>query len=154
MGKVEAKLKEMGIELPAVAAPVAAYVPTVRSGNLVFTAGQVPVVAGQMKQVGLLGRDVNVEQGYECARICALNCLAAVKAEIGDLDRVRRIVKVTGFVAGAPGFCDQPKVINGASELLVEVFGEAGKHARSAVGVAGLPFGVPTEVEMIVEIAE
>jgi len=154
MGKVDAKLQKMGIELPAVAKPVAAYVPTVRSGKLVFTAGQVPFAGGKLRYSGLVGSEVTLEQGYECARICALNCLAAVKAEIGDLDRVARIVKVTGFVASAPGFRDQPKVINGASELLVEVFGEAGKHARSAVGVAGLPMGSPTEVEMIVEVTE
>ncbi|MDP2871433.1 MAG: RidA family protein [Bacillota bacterium] len=154
MNRIEAKLQEMGLTLPPAAKPVAAYVPTARTGNLVFTAGQIPMVAGQLKHKGRLGAEVGLEQGYECARICALNCLSAIKAEIGDLDRVVRVVKVTGFVASATGFTDQPKVINGASELLVEVFGQAGKHARSAVGVAELPLGSPTEVEMIVEVSE
>ncbi len=154
MSKIEAKAKELGFEVPIPAKPVAAYVPTTRTGNLVFTAGQVPMVAGQLKYQGKLGAGISVEQGYDSARVCALNCLGAVKAEIGDLDKVTRIVKVVGFVASAEGFTDQPKVINGASELLVALFGEAGKHARSAVGVAELPMGCPTEVEMIVEIAE
>jgi enamine deaminase RidA (YjgF/YER057c/UK114 family) len=154
MGNVEAKLKELGMELPPVARPVAAYVPTVRAGNLVFTAGQVPFVGGQLKHKGKVGAEVTLEQGYECARICALNCLAAVKGEIGDLDKVVRVVKVVGFVASAQGFTDQPRVVNGASELLVSVLGEAGRHARSAVGVAELPLGSPTEVEMIVEVRE
>ena len=154
MGKVETKLRVQGLELPPVARPVAAYVPTVRSGNMVYTAGQVPMVTGQLKYKGKVGADVTLEQGYECARVCALNCLAAIKGEVGDLDKVVRVVKVTGFVASAQGFTDQPKVINGASELLVSVFGDAGKHARSAVGVAELPLGAPTEVEMIVEVAE
>jgi len=154
MGEVEARLREQGLELPPVARPVAAYVPTVRSGNMVYTAGQVPFVAGQLKYKGKVGAGVTLEQGYECARVCALNCLAAVKGEVGDLDKVIRVVKVTGFVASAEGFTDQPKVINGASELLVSVFGDAGRHARSAVGVAELPLGAPTEVEMIVEVAE
>jgi enamine deaminase RidA (YjgF/YER057c/UK114 family) len=154
MSKVEARLQEMGLAVPTPAKPVAAYVPTMRTGNLVFTAGQVPFVNGELRYRGKLGREITIEQGYDSARICALNCLGALKAEIGDLDRVRRVVKVVGFVASADGFTDQPKVINGASELLVAAFGEAGKHARSAVGVAELPLGCPTEVEMVVEVSE
>jgi enamine deaminase RidA (YjgF/YER057c/UK114 family) len=154
MSKVESKLQELGLTVPPAVKPVAAYVPTARTGNLVFTAGQIPVVAGQLKHKGQLGAGVSIEEGYECAKICALNCLSALKAEIGDLDRIVRVVKVTGFVASAVGFTDQPKVINGASELLVAVLGDAGKHARSAVGVAELPLGSPTEVEMIVEVSE
>jgi enamine deaminase RidA (YjgF/YER057c/UK114 family) len=154
MSRIETKLTELGLVLPPAVKPVAAYVPTARTGNLVFTAGQIPMAAGQLKHKGRLGAEVTIEQGYECARICAINCLSALKAELGDLDRVVRVVKVVGFVASAVGFVDQPKVINGASELLVEVFGEAGKHARSAVGVAELPLGSPTEVEMIVEVSE
>ena len=154
MSNVEAKLKEMGLSVPTPAKPVAAYVPTARTGNLVFTAGQVPVVEGKLKYRGKLGAEISIEEGYDSARICVLNGLGAIKAEIGDLDRVTRVVKVVGYVASAAGFTDQPKVINGASELLVAVFGEAGKHARAAVGVAELPLGCPTEVEMIVEVAE
>ena len=154
MSKVEEKLAALGLAVPTPARPVAAYVPTARTGNLVFTAGQIPLVEGQLKYKGKLGLEISIEQGYDSARICALNCLGAIKAEIGSLDKVTRVVKVTGFVAAAQGFTDEPKVINGASELLVAAFGEAGKHARSAVGVAELPMGVPTEVEMIVEVAE
>lgn len=154
MSRIESKLQAMGLTLPPTAKPLAAYVPAMRTGNLVFTSGQIAMEAGQLKHKGRLGAEVGIEQGYECARICAINCLSALKAEIGDLDKVVRVVKVTGFVASAVGFTDQPKVINGASELLVEVFGEAGKHARAAVGVAELPLGTPTEVEMIVEVSE
>jgi enamine deaminase RidA (YjgF/YER057c/UK114 family) len=154
MSKVEGRLAALGLAVPTPAKPVAAYVPTARTGNLVFTAGQIPIVEGQLKYKGKLGLEISIEQGYDSARICALNCLGAIKAEIGSLDKVTRVVKVTGFVAAAQGFTDEPKVINGASELLVAAFGEAGKHARSAVGVAELPMGVPTEVEMIVEVAE
>lgn len=153
MSKVEQRLQEMGLEVPVPAKPVAAYVPTCRTGNLVFTAGQVPVAGGELQYRGKLGAEVSIEEGYAAARLCALNCLGALKAEIGDLDRITRIVKVVGFVASAEGFTDQPKVINGASELLVAAFGDAGKHARSAVGVAELPLGCPTEVEMIVEVS-
>lgn len=154
MGKVEDKIAALGLAVPTPAKPVAAYVPTARTGNLVFTAGQIPVVDGQLKYKGKLGAEISIEQGYDSARICALNCLGAIKAEIGDLDKVTRVVKVTGFVASAEGFIDAPKVINGASELLVAAFGEAGKHARAALGVAELPMGCPTEVEMIVEFKE
>src|SRR6266545_3527584 len=134
------------------ARPLAAYVPTVRSGDMVYVSGQVPMVDGKPSHLGRLGADgLGVEEGVEAARRCAINLLAALKAELGDLSRVRRVVKVTGFVASAPDFHDQPKVVNGASELLVEVFGDAGRHARSAVGLAALPLGVPVEVEAIVE---
>ncbi|MFI6993783.1 RidA family protein [Nonomuraea wenchangensis] len=148
----EQKLTELGLTLPEVVKPVAAYVPTVRTGNLVYTSGQVPVVEGKPAATGKLGGEVTLEQGYEMARICALNALAALKAEVGDLAKIVRIVKVVVFVASVPTFTDQPKVGNGASDLLGEVLGEAGKHARSAVGVAALPLDVPVEVELIAEV--
>ncbi len=148
----EAKLAEMGITVPEVVPPVAAYVPTVRTGNLVFTAGQLPARDGEMLAIGKVGGAVTQEQGYDCARQCALNALAAVKAEIGSLDAITRVVKVGVFVASTPDFTGQPQVANGASELLAEVFGEAGKHARSAVGVPVLPLDVPVEVELVVEV--
>jgi enamine deaminase RidA (YjgF/YER057c/UK114 family) len=146
-----ARLAELGIELPAVAAPVAAYVPAVRTGNLVYTSGQLPFVAGALHRTGLVGTDVTAEDATACARICALNALAAVDALVG-LDSVTRVVKVVGFVAGTADFTGQPGVINGASGLLGEVFDAAGGHARSAVGVAQLPLGAPVEVEIIVEV--
>ncbi|MGW2145599.1 RidA family protein [Nonomuraea bangladeshensis] len=149
----EEKLTELGLTLPEVVKPVAAYVPAVRTGNLVYTSGQVPIVDGKPAGTGKLGAEVSLEQGYEMARICALNALAALKAEVGDLTKIVRIVKVVVFVASDPSFTDQPKVGNGASELLGEVLGEAGKHARSAVGVAALPLNVPVEVELIAEVA-
>ncbi|WP_188188686.1 RidA family protein [Nonomuraea sp. SYSU D8015] len=149
----EQRLAELGLTLPQAPKPVAAYVPAVRTGNLVYTSGQVPIVEGQVAGTGKLGAEVTTEEGARLARICALNALAALKSEIGDLERVVRIVKVVVFVASDPAFSDQPKVGNGASELLVEVFGEAGKHARSAVGVASLPLDVPVEVELIAEVA-
>lgn len=141
-----ARLAELGIELPEVAPPVAAYIPAVRTGNLVYTSGQVA-----RELTGKVGAEVSEADAKDAARGCALNALAAVDALVG-LDAVVRVVKVVGFVASAPGFTGQPEVINGASELLNEVFGEAGAHARSAVGVAELPLGVPVEVEMIVEV--
>ncbi|MEV4290063.1 RidA family protein [Nonomuraea bangladeshensis] len=149
----EEKLTELGLTLPEVVKPVAAYVPAVRTGNLVYTSGQVPIVDGKPAGTGKLGAEVSLEQGYEMARICALNALAALKAEVGDLMKIVRIVKVVVFVASDPSFTDQPKVGNGASDLLGEVLGEAGKHARSAVGVAALPLNVPVEVELIAEVA-
>jgi enamine deaminase RidA (YjgF/YER057c/UK114 family) len=151
--KPEEKLTELGLTLPEVVKPVAAYVPAVRTGNLVYTSGQVPIVDGKPAGTGKLGAEVSLEQGYEMARICALNALAALKAEVGDLTKIVRIVKVVVFVASDPSFTDQPKVGNGASDLLGEVLGEAGKHARSAVGVAALPLNVPVEVELIAEVA-
>jgi enamine deaminase RidA (YjgF/YER057c/UK114 family) len=147
-----ARLAELGLELPAVAKPVAAYVPAVRSGDLVFTSGQLPMVGGQLALSGLVGDAVTPDQAHDLARTCALNALAAVDALVG-LDAVTRVVKVVGFVASAPGFTGQPAVVNGASELLGAVFGEAGQHARSAVGVAALPLDAPVEVELVVEVA-
>ncbi len=154
MGRVEERLQELGLSVPEVAAPVAAYVPAVRDGRYVYTSGQLPLVAGKLAGEGLVGEQVSAEQGYDLARTCALNAIAAVKSQIGDLDKVERVVKVVGFVASAPGFTGQPAVINGASELIAAAFGEAGAHARSAVGVAALPLGAPVEVEMIVAVAD
>jgi len=148
----EERLSGLGRALPAVAAPVAAYVPAVSTGNYVYTSGQLPMVDGKLAATGKVGAEVTPEAAKELAATCALNALAAVKAEIGDLGRVRRVVKVVGFVASAPDFTGQPGVVNGASELLGEVFGEAGVHARSAVGVAVLPLDAPVEVELVVEI--
>jgi enamine deaminase RidA (YjgF/YER057c/UK114 family) len=143
------RLAELGITLPSVVPPVAAYVPAVRTGSLVYTSGQLPMVAGAMPATGKVGAAVTPEQAYDCARACALNALAAVDALVG-LDTVARVVKVVGFVASAPDFTGQPQVVNGASELLGEVFGDP--HARSAVGVAALPLDAPVEVELIVEV--
>lgn len=145
------RLAEQGITLPQVVAPVAAYVPAVRTGNLVYTAGQLPFVDGKLPVTGKVGADVAPDAGKALARACALNALAAIDSLV-DLNSVTRVVKVVGFVASAPGFHGQPGVINGASELLAEVFGDNGKHARSAVGVAELPLGAPVEVELIVEV--
>ena len=145
------RLAELGIELPHVVPPLAAYVPAVRTGNLVYTAGQLPMQAGKLVQTGKVGAEVTPEEGKELARTCALNALAAVHSLVG-IDSVTRVVKVVGFVASAPGFHGQPGVINGASQLVGEVFGDAGKHARSAVGVSELPLDSPVEVEIIVEV--
>jgi enamine deaminase RidA (YjgF/YER057c/UK114 family) len=152
MASPEQRLEELGIRLPDPVPPVAAYVSTVRTGNMIYVSGQVPMLDGKPIHVGRLGAGgLGVEQGVEAAERCAINVLAALKAELGQLSRVRRVIKLTGFVASAPDFHDQPKVVNGASELLVKVFGDAGRHARSAVGMAALPLGVPVEVEAIVE---
>ena len=148
----EERLAELGIELPSVVPPVAVYVPAVRSGNYVYTSGQLPMVAGAMAATGKVGAEVDADTAKDLARICALNAIAAVKSIVGELSAVTRVVKVVGFVASAPGFTGQPQVINGASELLGEVFGDAGRHARSAVGVAALPLDAPVEVEIIVEV--
>ena len=150
---VEQRLAELGLELPPVAAPVAAYVPAVVSGNQVFTSGQLPFIDGALPATGKVGAAVSAEDAKAYAARCAVNAMAAIKAQIGDLDRVTRIVKVVGFVASEPSFTGQPGVINGASELLGQVFGEAGSHARSAVGVAVLPLDAPVEVEVIAEFA-
>lgn len=150
-GQIAARLKELGIELPEPAVPQANYVGNVITGNLIFTAGQIPLKNGKAEFIGKLGRDLTVEQGYEAAKLCAINVLAQVKAALGDLDRVVRCVKLTGFVNSTPDFGNQPKVINGASDLMVAVLGDKGKHARSAVGMADLPSGVATEVEGIFE---
>lgn len=148
---VESKIAELGLALPPVATPAGAYVPAIVSGNLVFTAGQIPLVDGQLMATGKVGAEISAEFATEIAQRCALNALAAIKSVIGDLDRVKRVVKVVGFVASTPDFTGQPGVLNGASEFLGAVFGDAGKHARSAVGVAVLPLDAPVEVELIVE---
>lgn len=152
MPDVTGRLAELGIELPEVAAPLAAYVPAVRAGDLVFTAGQLPLSDGELLATGIVGADVDVETAQACARQCALNALAAVADVVGDLSRVARIIKVVGFVASTPDFTGQPGVVNGASDLLGQVFGDAGVHARSAVGVSSLPLGAPVEVELVVEV--
>ena len=148
----EAKLKEMGIELPQAPKPLAAYIPAIVAGEFVYTSGQVPMAAGELKYKGKVGSDLTEEQGYEAAKLCAINCLCAIKGVIGDLDKIAQVIKVTGFVNSAPGFSSQPKVINGASEFLGQVFGDAGKHARAAVGVSELPINAAVEVEMIVKL--
>ncbi|MGN6337731.1 RidA family protein [Mycobacterium sp.] len=147
----KARLGLLGLELPEVVAPLAAYVPAVRTGDLVYTAGQLPMRAGKLLSTGKVGAGVSPDEGKALARICALNALAAVNSLV-DIDAVTRVVKVVGFVASAPGFNGQPSVVNGASELFAEVFGEQGAHARSAVGVSELPLDAPVEVELIVEV--
>ncbi|MFD5395477.1 RidA family protein [Streptomyces sp. NPDC127097] len=154
MSAVEDKIAALGLKLPQVVPPLAAYQPAVRSGAYVYTSGQLPMVDGALPATGKVGADVSAEQAKELAATCALNALAAVKSVIGDLDKIQRIVKVVGFVASAPDFTGQPGVLNGASELLGEILGEKGVHARSAVGVAVLPLDAPVEVEIQVEIAE
>ena len=154
MSAVDDRLAELGLTLPGVVAPLAAYVPAVRSGIYVFTSGQLPMVDGKLPLTGKVGAEVSAEDARELARTCALNGLAAVKSVIGDLDRIKRVVKVTGFVASAPDFTGQPGVVNGASELLGEVLGPKGVHARSAVGVAVLPLDAPVEVELQVELTD
>ncbi|MEU2179559.1 RidA family protein [Streptomyces thermolilacinus] len=151
-GRVEAALAERGLTLPQVVPPLAAYQPAVRSGAYVYTAGQLPMVDGKLPVTGKVGAEVTPEEAYDLARVCALNALAAVKSVAGDLDRIARVVKVVGFVASAPDFTGQPAVLNGASELLGDLLGEAGVHARSAVGVAVLPLDAPVEVEIQVEL--
>ena len=148
----EQRLEELGLRVPEVVPPVAAYVPAVRSGDHVFTAGQLPMRSGSLLYVGKVGAQVTQEQAVECARQCGLNALAAVRSQVGELSAIKRIVKVVVFVASTPDFTAQPQVANGVSELLGEVFGEAGVHARSAVGVAVLPLDAPVEVELVVEV--
>ncbi|MDX6379509.1 MAG: hypothetical protein QOI57_533 [Rubrobacteraceae bacterium] len=150
---VEDRLRTLGYELPAVPRPAGSYVPATRAGSLLFTAGQVPFKEGKLPYTGKVGQDVSVEEAKEAARLCTLNALAAIKTEVGSLESVGRIVKITGYVASAPGFNDQPEVMNGASDLIGELFGEKGLHARSAVGVAELPLNAPVEVELIVDLA-
>jgi enamine deaminase RidA (YjgF/YER057c/UK114 family) len=152
MGKVESKLNELKISLPDVPKPVAAYIPAKQTGNLIFTAGQLPMVNGELISKGLLGQDVEIDEANKAARICTLNALAAIKGVIGNLDRIKQIVRVVGYVASVPTFTQQPAVVNGASELLLEIFGESGKHARSAVGMAALPLNASVEIELTVEI--
>jgi enamine deaminase RidA (YjgF/YER057c/UK114 family) len=149
----EQRLADLGLEIPEVAKPVAAYVPAVRSGSYVYTSGQLPMLEGQLMMTGKVGGDVTAEEAVDCARQCALNALAAVKAEVGDLSRVTRVVKVVAFVASTPDFTGQPGVANGASELIGIVFGDTGQHARSAVGVPVLPLDAPVEVEILVEVS-
>lgn len=153
-GRIEAKLTELGIQLPAATAPIANYVPFTRSGNLVVVSGQVSVRNGKAEFVGKLGREISVAEGQQAARLCALNILAHLKTACdGDLDRVKRVLRLGGFVNCAPEFTEMPQVVNGASDLMVAVFGDAGKHARAAVGVSSLPLGVAAEVEAMFEIA-
>src|SRR5579871_5993987 len=153
MSSPEARLKELGISLPTPPAPVASYVPFVASGKQIFISGQVTLAPDGLKYVGVVGKDLSVEEGKAAARLCAINLIAQLKAALGDLGRVRRILKLTVFVNAVPGFAQQPEVANGASDLLAEIFGENGKHARSAVGAGSLPRNVATEAEAIVEVA-
>lgn len=152
MSTPEERLAELGLAVPEVAKPVASYIPAVRSGIHVFTSGQLPMREGQLIATGKVGGEVSPEEAVECARQCALNALAAVRAEVGELSAVKRVVKVVAFVASTPDFTGQPGVANGASELFGEVFGDAGRHARSAVGVPVLPLDAPVEVELVVEV--
>jgi enamine deaminase RidA (YjgF/YER057c/UK114 family) len=152
MSTPEQRLEELGLSVPEVAKPVAAYVPALRTGNYVYTSGQLPLRDGQLMATGKVGAEVTAEQAADCAQQCALNAIAAVRAEVGELSAVKRVVKVVAFVASAPDFTGQPGVANGASELFGTVFGEAGQHARSAVGVLVLPLDAPVEVELVVEV--
>lgn len=148
----DAKLKALNLELPMAPKPVANYVPVVRAGDLLFLSGVLPSRDGQLILTGKLGQGITIEQGMEAAKVAALNALAIVRSEVGSLDKVKRIVKMVGHIASAPGFTDQPQVLNGASDLLVQIFGEAGKHARVAVGAAELPRQAPLEIELIVQV--
>ena len=152
MYSINDRLLELGISIPSSPTPLAAYIPAKQSGILVFTAGQLPMVNGELISKGLLGQDVEIEEANKAARICTLNALAAIKGLIGDLDRIKQIVRVVGYVASVPTFTQQPAVVNGASELLLEIFGENGKHARSAVGMAALPLNASVEIELTVEV--
>lgn len=152
-GEIETRLKELGIELPPVPVPAANYIPSVVTGKLLYISGQLPVTPDGMPFVGKVGREISVEQGQEAARLCGINILANLKAALGDFDKLGRLVKLTGFVNAVPDFTEPQVVVNGASDILVDVLGEMGRHSRSAVGVATLPRGVPVEVEAIAEIA-
>lgn len=149
---IEEKIKELGFEIPEVALPLAAYIPAKQVGNFVMTSGQVPVVKGELKYSGKVGKDISLEEGTKAAETCALNCLSAIKGVIKDLDKIEEVIKLTVFVNSADGFTQQPKVANGASELIGEIFGEKGKHVRSAVGVNELPINAAVEIEMIVRV--
>jgi enamine deaminase RidA (YjgF/YER057c/UK114 family) len=153
MGQISARLNDLGITIPQVAKPVAAYVPAMVTGNLLYTAGQLPFVDGTLAATGKLGREVSATEGAALARICVLNALAAAQSVLGSLETITRVVKVNGFVASTPDFISQPQVLNGASELLADIFGDRGQHARAAVGVAVLPLDAPVEVELILEFA-
>lgn len=150
----EEKLKELSVELPGVPKPLGAYVPSVRTGNLVYLSGMLPLKDGKLLKTGRLGESVSLEDAVLCARTAAVNALAVLKSSVGSLDMIKQCIKITGFVASGPDFIDQPKVLNGASELMVEVFGEAGRHARAAVGVNILPMNSPVEVEFIFEVRD
>jgi len=152
VGNIENKIKELGLQLPEPPKPLAAYIPAKQVGNLVFTAGQLPMVNGEIILKGLLGQDVEIDPAYNAAKICTLNALSAIKGVIGDLDKIKQVVRVVGYVASVPTFIQQPAVVNGASELLLEIFGENGKHARSAVGMAVLPLNAAVEIELTVEV--
>ena len=152
MKNTEIIMNELGLTIPNSPKPVATYIPAKQSGNLVFTAGQLPIVNGELVSKGLLGQDIEIDEANQAARICTLNALAAIKGVIGDLDRIKQIVRVVGYVASVPTFTQQPAVVNGASELLLEIFGENGKHARSAVGIAVLPLNASVEIELTVEV--
>jgi enamine deaminase RidA (YjgF/YER057c/UK114 family) len=150
---IEEKIEQMGITIPEAAKPLAAYIPALKVGNLIMTSGQVPIAVGVIQYQGKVGKDLTEEDGKEAAKLCAINCLSAVKSLTGSLDKIKRIIKLTVFVNSAEGFTAQPKVANGASEFIVEIFGEAGKHVRSAVGVSELPLNSAVEIEMIVEVS-
>ena len=152
MSEIEVKIGQLGLNLPDIPIPLAAYVPAKQTGNLVFTAGQLPMVNGELITKGLLGQDVEIGDAKNAARVCTLNALAAIKGVIGDLDRIKQVVRVVGYVASIPTFTQQPAIVNGASELLLEIFGEKGKHARSAVGMAVLPLNASVEIELTVEV--
>ncbi len=151
MNKIESKIRNIGFELPALSAPVASYISATISGNLVFTSGQLPLIKGKLETSGTLEKEVDIEHAKRLARLCVLNGLAAIKNSIGDLDRITRIIKVVGYVASTSTFFRQPEVINGASDFILEVFGESGRHVRTSVGVITLPLNSPVEIEMIVE---
>jgi enamine deaminase RidA (YjgF/YER057c/UK114 family) len=152
MTAVESRILQLGLTLPAAPKPLASYIPAKKTGNLVFTAGQLPMVNGDLILKGLLGKDVEIEAAKNAAKICTLNALAAIKGVIEDLDRIKQVVRVVGYVASVPTFTEQPAIVNGASELLLEIFGEKGKHARSAVGMAVLPLNASVEIELTVEV--
>jgi enamine deaminase RidA (YjgF/YER057c/UK114 family) len=149
---IEEKLNEMGIEIPVAPKPLASYIPATKAGNLIFTAGQIPMVDGELKYKGKVGKEISLAEGIKAAELCTVNCLSVIKSEVKNLDNIKRVIKVTVFVNSTNGFTDQPKVANGASDLLVKIFGDNGKHVRSAVGVNELPIDSSVEVEMIVEV--
>ena len=152
MSKVEEKILELGLELPKISTPIASYIPAKKVGNLVFTSGQLPMVNGEVTITGFLGKEVSIEDANRAAQVCTLNALAAIKGVIGDLDQIKSIIRVVGYVASTPEFTKQPAVVNGASDLLLQIFGDEGKHARSAIGVSALPLNAPVEIELTVEI--
>jgi len=152
VSETEVRIGQLGLNLPDIPVPLASYIPAKQSGNLIFTAGQLPMVNGALISTGHLGQDVEIEDAKNAARICTINALSAIKGVIGDLDRIKQVVRVVGYVASVPTFTQQPAIVNGASELLLEIFGEKGKHARSAVGVAVLPLNASVEIELTVEV--